>query len=217
MKTFLDVATILSGFATLIISVLTVFLLRENRLLRKAGSEPRVVAHFDIHPSGAGAINLSLSNIGTGAALDVLFKIKADQEVFNQHGVQLDIYQNRAPMTLIAQGQKISFLFGVARPLFKSDHRSTNLPPFEVSVQWKDSGGRRFSQSYTLDISQYSGLAGMSARPPIYEVSQTLKKIEKHLSSISSWDARQVDLIDATKLEHSTRGFLISQKPPRSE
>ncbi|MBF4296056.1 hypothetical protein EAY24_22610, partial [Vibrio anguillarum] len=49
-----DISTILSGLSTVAIAVLTVLLWKENRLLRKAGSEPKLVAYFEPHPDGTG-------------------------------------------------------------------------------------------------------------------------------------------------------------------
>lgn len=138
MENWKNLAAVLSGLSTLAIAALTVFLWRENRLLRKAGNEPRVVAHFDFHPDGNGAVNMSLSNIGTGPALNVSFEVEADQKDFNLYSIQLDIARKRAPMTLIAQGEKVSFLFGISFNLFKQKGNDTPKPmnPFSVIVRW---------------------------------------------------------------------------------
>ncbi|HAS6244658.1 TPA: hypothetical protein I7174_22455, partial [Vibrio vulnificus] len=60
LELLIDISTILSGLSTVAIAVLTVFLWRENRLLRKAGSEPKLVAYFEPHPDGTGGLNISV-------------------------------------------------------------------------------------------------------------------------------------------------------------
>jgi len=180
-----EFATVLSGFATVVIAVLTLFLWKENRLLRKAGSNPIVVAHFDMHPDGTGGVNMSLSNIGTGPALDVSFEIEANQDNFNQYSIQLDIARKRAPMTLIAQGEKVSFLFGVAHNLFTPKNLnqakqlgSKPLDPFNVIVKWSMVGSKvPHQKKYILDISQYVGLPGMMNKPPSLKIAVFVKVV----------------------------------------
>lgn len=209
-----DIATVLSGFSTLAIAFLTILLWNENRLLRKAGSSPRVVAHFEIHPEGTGGINLALSNIGTGPALDISFEIEAEQDNFSKYSIQLDTSRQRAPMILIAQGEKVSFLFGISFNLFKTTAgEEIPLKPFTVTVQWKSVGSKKLDcEKYTLDISQYAGLPGMLSKPPMLKLVDELQGIKKQLAEITSWDHSPVDLIDATKPDQTMRAVLIAKR-----
>jgi|GEM_PF-2099373 len=217
MENWKDLATVLSGFSTLVIAFFTLFLWRENRLLHQAGSEPRVVAHFDMHPDGTGAVNMSLSNIGTGSALDVYFELEADQEDFTQYSIQLDIARKRAPMTLISQGEKVSFLFGISFDLFRKKGKGEIKPlnPFTVVVRWRSINRKeKFCERYTLDISQYAGLPGMMGKPPLLKVVDELKGIKKQLSEIASCETSMVDLIDATQPDQSIRALLFAKNLP---
>lgn len=209
-----DIATVLSGFSTLAIAFLTILLWNENRLLRKAGSNPKVVAHFEIHPEGTGAINLALSNIGTGPALDISFDIEVNKEDFGKHLILLDTARQRAPMTLIAQGEKVSFLFGVSFNLFKTTAgEESPLKPFNITVRWKSVGSKKLvCEKYTLDISQYAGLPGMLSKPPMLKLVDELQGIKKQLAEITSWDHSPVDLIDATKPDQTMRAVLIAKR-----
>lgn len=214
------ITTVLSAFATVAIAVLTLLVWKENRLLRKAGSNPMVVAHFDIHPDGTGGVNISLSNIGTGPALDVSFEIQANQENFNQYSIQLDVARKRAPMTLIAQGEKVSFLFGVSFNLFRPKNTdqlesvgSKPLDPFTVIVTWRAVGSKAWSkENYVLDISQYAGLPGMMNKPASLKVVEELQGIKKQLSKITGWEHSMVDLVDATKSDQTIRALLIAPR-----
>ena len=213
----IDIESWISAISTLVIACLTGFLYYENRLLRKAGSTPRVVAHFDINPDGAGGINMSLSNIGSGPALDVSFEIIVDMEDFRQHEILLDTTRQRAPMALIAQGQKVCFLFGITFELFRTkDNREYKpLNPFRVIVKWKAVGSKKvISEEYSMDISQYAGLPGMLAKPPLVKITDELRGINGQLKKISSWEPAIVDLIDATKPDQqsNTRAIIVASK-----
>src|SRR5690554_1891453 len=112
MEWLVDLGTITSGFSTLVIAGLTFFLWRENRALRKAGSEPKMVAHFEIHPGGSGAIDISLSNVGTGPARDVSFNLKTNDD-FQNYSIDFNWLEKRSAITLIPQGHKLSFHFAM--------------------------------------------------------------------------------------------------------
>jgi len=214
---WIGIWTAVSAISTLTIALLTLFLWNENRMLRKAGSSPRVIAHFDMHPEGTGGINMSLSNIGTGPALDVSFEIAVDKENFSQYGIELDTSRKRAPMTLIAQGGKVSFLFGLGSSLFWTKEKKEFIPlkPFKVVVKWKTVGSREvFTEECVLDISQYAGLPGMMTKPPILKVADELRGIKKQLGKITSWEPTIVDLIDGTKPDqkYPFRAILVSPR-----
>nr|MBF4344337.1 hypothetical protein [Vibrio anguillarum] len=113
VELLIDISTILSGLSTVAIAVLTVFLWRENRLLRKAGSEPKLVAYFEPHPDGTGGLNISVANVGTGPARDVYIQFKGEESDFTNYDLILDCTEKRGPLTLIPQGEKISVLFAI--------------------------------------------------------------------------------------------------------
>ena len=140
MKLLIDISTILSGLSTVAIAILTVFLWRENRLLRKAGSEPRLVSYFEPHPDGTGGLNIAIANIGRGPARDVFIQFKGDESSFSNYDLILDCSNKRGPLTLIPQGDKISVLFAIGYQLFKPKNaeKKEPLPPFTIVLKWTD-------------------------------------------------------------------------------
>ena len=60
------VVVALFSIATVIVSLLVV---RENRLLRQAGNSPTIVGYLMPHPDGHGGINFVIENVGTGPRL----------------------------------------------------------------------------------------------------------------------------------------------------
>lgn len=207
------IATTVSGYSTFAVALLTYFLWKENRLLRKAGSEPRVVAHFEIHPDGTGGINMALSNVGTGPAFDVSFSFEADQSDFQKYDIIADYFRDRPAMTLIAQGEKVSFLFAVGFQLFKpkgAKEKDLNpLKPFVVKVNWRASNSKRIhSERYVIDISQYAGLPGMTSKPHLLRIADELSGIRKQLVELTSREMPLPSLIDATNPEQSMRSLI---------
>lgn len=197
--------TMIGGLSTLAVAILTVLLIRENKLLRKAGSAPRVVAHFEFHPDGNGGLNLALSNVGTGAALDVSFSFEYDDEDFNNYNIIVDYAQKRPAITMIAQGDKVSFLFAVGFQLFKPKDKnvSKQLKPFQVNVSWRAPGSSKlFSERYPLDVAAYAGLPGMMNKPPLLKIADELCALNKNLASCAC-----MPLLDATMPEQSTRSI----------
>lgn len=198
--------TMISGLSTLVVAALTVFLVRENKLLRKAGNSPRIVAHFEFHPDGNGGLNLALSNVGTGPALDVSFSFEYDDEDFKNYNIVADYAQERPPMTMIAQGDKVSFLFAVGFHLFapKDGSISKQLRPFKAKVSWRASDCKQqISEIYSLDVSAYAGLPGMMAKPPLLKIADELCALNKKLASRAC-----APLLDTTTTEQSTRAVV---------
>jgi len=200
--------TMIGGLSTLVVAVLTFTLVRENKLLRKAGNSPRVVAHFEFHPDGNGGLNLALSNVGTGPALDVSFSFEKDDADFNNYNIVVDYAQERPAMTMIGQGEKVSFLFAVGYQLFKpkDPNVSERLKPFDVKVNWRASDcSKPFSKKYQLDVSAYSGLPGMMNKPPLLKIADELASIKTQLASGSGSSAR---FLDATTPEQGMRSVV---------
>lgn len=201
-----DIATILSGFSTVVIAILTVFLWRENRLLRKAGSEPSLVAYFEPHPDGTGGLNVSIANIGTGPARNVYFQFLEGSEHFSRYNLILDCTTKRGPITLIPQGEKISILFAIGFQLFKpkdSDSKEP-MPPFSVRLEWTSlNGADAKCEDYLLDVKPYADLPGLINKPYLLKVVDSIDGVGKGVSKLNQ-DVRSLsNLIEASSLANS--------------
>jgi hypothetical protein len=80
-------ATVILTLTTIVYAWHTSVLARENRLLRKAGTEPDVVAYLAQHPRHRTALEFVLGNVGRGPAYDVSFKIVSGGDDFAAHEV----------------------------------------------------------------------------------------------------------------------------------
>lgn len=201
-----DIAAILSGFSTVIIAILTVFLWRENRLLRKAGSEPNLVAYFEPHPDGTGGLNISIANVGTGPARNVYFQFLGGATHFSRYNLILDCTTKRGPITLIPQGEKISILFAIGFQLFKPKDSDTNepMPPFSIRLEWTNlNGANAKCEEYLLDVKPYADLPGIINKPYLLKIVDSIDGVGKNVSKLNQ-DVRSLsNLIEASSLEHS--------------
>lgn len=210
----------IGGLSTLVVAILTIVLINENRLLRKAGNSPRVVAHFELHPDGTGGLNMALSNVGTGPAFDVSFSFERESGDFENYRVIVDYAKERPAMTMIAQGEKVSFLFAIGFELFrpKDSKVSKQLKPFYVRVNWRASGGKELmSEKYQLDVSAYAGLPGMMGKPHLMRVADELTEIKKHIAKLTSLAGTSAPFVDATSPEQGMRSVVKGSPPPASE
>ncbi|MDR2196031.1 MAG: hypothetical protein LBE50_05455 [Gallionellaceae bacterium] len=214
------IGAVVGGFSTLIYTGFTYALLRENRALRKAGSEPRVVAHFEPHPAGNGALQIVLSNVGTGPAMDVSYSFEYDSNDFKNYNILLKYDAERSAITMIGQGEKLRFIFATGFDLFnpRNPKISSHLAPFHIKVNWQSIGSTKaVSKKYLLDVSAYVGLPGVVEKPPMVKVADELESIKKYISKLTSStilrpDSPDAEILDTTSLEQSSR----SSKPIHS-
>ena len=134
-------AGLVTAVATATIAVSAVFtvwltrnLTKENRLLREAGTEPKVVAYLKLDPYRVNVVNFVLANVGQGPAKDVEFTFQADEGDFENHDVQIGNSSDRTLTTMLPQGERIETFFGAGLLLMTEP----KLQPFTVSVRFQD-------------------------------------------------------------------------------
>ncbi|MDP2372203.1 hypothetical protein [Reyranella sp.] len=195
-------SNLITAASTVVLAALTAFLWFENRGLRKAGSAPQVVAYLLAHPDGNGAVQFILANIGKGPAFAVKFSLICDEADFDAHDVLLRNDAERMPMAVLPQDEILSSLFGIGFKLFGlvGDKRIAPLKPFSVSIEYHDVLGRKSKSQRVIDIKQFAGLAGITAKSNERQVAQSLEKIERHLATIARQSSRFNAFVDVTQL-----------------
>ena len=150
------VAAVAIGIFAAFTVILTTIIAKENRRLRRAETEPEVVAYLRIDPLKPVAINFVIMNVGRGPAMNVRFTIGGDDADFAKHRVAYIHDVNWAPIGMLPPGESFETLFGVGHELLKSPP----LMPFGVEINYQDLGGRRSrSTNQLLDVSQFTGVA----------------------------------------------------------
>ena len=81
------VATVVIAIFAIITAWLTKALADDNRLMRKAGTEPEVVVYLTTNPRYPQDIFFVLANVGRGPAKNVEFTLQGDMNDFETHQV----------------------------------------------------------------------------------------------------------------------------------
>lgn len=128
-------------------------LVKENRILRKAGTEPEVAVYLKADSEKRRFRNLVLANVGQGAAKNVVFTILADRADFENHRVSSLLPTNSKikGASFLPQGERIETLFGYSPTLLKGEDQ---LRPFKVDVSYENMKGVSMSTTYELDIDE---------------------------------------------------------------
>ena len=109
---------------------------QENRLLRKAETEPKVIAYLVIHPQYPLYTNFILANFDRGAARNVKFNFNVngdiDESDLSKFGIEFWNSNERTAISFLPQGEKISI------PIGHSFLSKPQCPAFEVSIEYQD-------------------------------------------------------------------------------
>ena len=175
------IATIVIALSAVITILLTRSLVKENRLLRKVGEEPKVIAYLAGDPRHWYDINFILANVGRGPARNIEFQIDLEEKYFGHNRVAPMNNPDRKSFDFLPQDEEICMLLGSGPQLIQQ----MRLPPFKVNVQWENLKGTTYSDEYELDVSQFLGIF-FSGRPADHEIAETLAKIDKHLEKLAS-------------------------------
>ncbi len=150
---------LISAIATVVIASfagITVWLTRalaeENRLMRKADTEPKVVAYLAADAQRPHAINFVLANVGRGPARNVEFTIEGDMGDFKSHDVSSSFtsHSGGRGTDMLPQGERIQSFFGSGPALLSPPA----LRCFDVSITYEDLSGRTHKNSCQLDVGQ---------------------------------------------------------------
>ena len=153
-----------TAIATLIIAVSTIIsvwiskeLAKENRLLRKASTEPEVAAFLKADSQRNRAVYLVLANVGQGPAKNVKFNIRASSDDFMRHRVSSVHTTDTVVMaaSFLPQGDSLESFFGRSHILLEQPP----LQPFEILVTYEDLRDTPYEATYRLDVAEHNWIA----------------------------------------------------------
>lgn len=187
-ENYQDIATLIfSGvvaLSTVVYAVLTALLVVETRQMRRAQTEPKLVAYVEPREEFINFAHLYIQNVGPGPAFDVSFKLTAKKD---DEGAQL----------LIDDFSKSRFLeTGVEYigPTQRMRSRDTAFTQefdkkikaiLNIELSYRSSTGKKYSDKYSIDMSQFEGAGGLGI-PHLYSIAQSLKKFQEDFHRISS-------------------------------
>ena len=173
-----DITVIFSGVvtaATVVYAILTWKLVSETQKMRKVQTEPKISVIIQSREEWIGWLDMIIQNTG-GPAYDIKFEIEPDYEKFD--GKLLSEYGFiKNGLNYIGPNQKLQFFFTSITEEMKHS--------FEIKVSYQNSVGNIYEDIYIIDFSQFDGLNQLG-KPPLYEISNTLYKIQQDIHQISA-------------------------------
>jgi hypothetical protein len=145
-------ATLVIMVATVVYAALTRHLVFENRLLRKAGTDPQVVGYAIINPRVYAAIDFVIRNIGKGSARNVSYRIVAGGEDLGTKEIRLP--PPGIKYAFLPQDEQISVFMGMGWDLLKEPA----IEPFDIEISYQDIAGYQYKERFTIDAAQFGGL-----------------------------------------------------------
>lgn len=161
---------------------LTAILAKENKLLRKAGTEPQVVAYLSPHPRIVGPLQFILANVGQGPAFNIRFRIVVGGEDFASHEARL--VPPKIPLTVLPQGERYDTFFGMGWDMFKEPR----LLPFSVEVSYRDLRKHEHVDTFQIDVGQFDGCVTIGDHPE----EELVKAAKEIASEMQKWTSRSL-------------------------
>lgn len=165
----------ITALATIALAVLTWILAKENRLLRKAGTEPEVIAYLIPDKHHTHCLNFVLANVGRGVAKNISLEFRGKSDDFSDTYLRVDS-QGKTSFHFLPQDEKFVFLFSTATQLLKENAAI----PLSVKITYQNGLGIKRQTEHELNISGFKDFSYKSNSPE-KESAKALKDIEKHL------------------------------------
>ena len=145
--------------------------------MRQAGTDPVVIAHVEKNTDEPILMELRLTNVGAGAAMNIF----VDAEVpINAHTKNLfakpfeaDVLQGIKPLKVILQGHSVCYTLGTGPDLLGGEA----LAPFQVKLSYQDIEGSEYHSTHGIDVTEF--MAQSAASPPNTKIWRELEKIRK--------------------------------------
>ena len=217
-----ELATLIfSGVVTLstvIYAILTALLVTETRQMRRAQTEPKIVAFVEPREEFITFGHLYIQNVGAGPALNISFELNSKPEDEGAKLLIKDFSKSRFLETgvdYIGPNQRIKSQYTAFTEEFNKKIKAI----FTVTIKYKSSTNREYSDTYTIDMSQFEG-AGDLGTPHLYSIAQSLKKLQEDVHKISTGFKRiKVDSYDSNdrELEQKEREDYINERISKSK
>ncbi len=179
------ILTFVLTIATTIYVFLTRQLLRESVTVREASSRPSVVIRLSIHETQIHLLNLAIENFGNGPVLSLEFTVK--QYCQERRGVKdlAKIGFFRKGLHYLAPHERIDMF--VANAIGNLD--VLKQQPWTIGVRYRDAADRIYSESFTIDFSEFEGISRVGDSP-FEKMSESLEKIRSDFGSLISGQRR---------------------------
>jgi hypothetical protein len=195
--------------------LLTAALAKDNRRLRKAGTEPDVVAYILPDQRHLNMLNLVVANVGRGPARNVALEFVGDIKTLYERGVRL-LSRAKVPIhSVLPQDEKFVQIFGNALNIFDGDEPP---PDFVIKVHFENSVGRKISTEYRASIKDFEGLSRSNS--PEHEIAEALKQIARTVDNWGGFGRLQVETVTAAEVAREQKAqydAIMEEKKKRDD
>lgn len=147
--------------------------LREQKRTREAGTDPVLIAHLDRREDALELITFKISNVGSGAALNVCLEVEQPRDDLTDRNLIMDIFGSHHPFSVILQDTSIEFNFALGYDLLTPKPLST----FTARLHYEDLAGAKYSGNFEIDVRELSKLGAHT--PPIVRIAKAVERIAK--------------------------------------
>ena len=170
---FKTIPILVSLLVAMISSYFAANALLEQRKTREAGTDPVLIAHLGQREDARELITFNVSNVGSGAALNVQLEIEKPNDPVVNRDLLHNIFRTHHPYAVILQGKSIEFNLGLGWELLGE----SPLPPFQVKMTYTDLVGNEYESEFSVDVQEM--LAFGSHKSPQMRIVTALEKMAK--------------------------------------
>lgn len=208
--------TIAVGISTIVYAILTAFLVKETKKMRKIQTDPHIFINLEQSEFSISFIDLVVKNIGLGPAYEVKFKVIKDFEMKRKGNISNIGFIKNGLQYFAPQQITKQFIAS-----FIDDDTNLEEREFEIEVEYKNSIGDSFNEKFLLSFAQFKSITQLGSGSPLYKISKELEKIAtfiRHLTTdfhrlnINVYDSEDRK-VEEEELAKEYEEFKKSQKP----
>lgn len=172
------------ALSTVVYAVLTALLVAETRHMRRAQTEPKLVAYVKPREEFVNFAHLYIKNVGAGPAFNVSFELTTNKNDEGGNILIRDFKESRFLETgvdYIGPNQKLHSRY----TKFNDNFDKKIMAKIMVKINYKSSTNRNMSDTYAIDMSQFEG-AGNLGTPHLYSIAKSLKNLQEDVNRIST-------------------------------
>lgn len=187
---------VITGFATVVLVVITGIYVYLTWCLLKATNQPEIVVSLRPHEAHINAVMLYVENVGTGVARKVRFTGDLSSS-FDDKIALSDIGFVKNGIDVLGPGQKIQHFLVSA--LEKWDRLNQTSP--EIIVTYKGPIKYKYKRTFQLNFAEWKGV-GTIGEPPLFEIARIARKIQKDLHDLATGSSKPIILTEPLSKYH---------------
>jgi hypothetical protein len=187
------------ALSTVVYAVLTALLVSETRQMRRAQTEPKLVAFIEPREEFVNFGHLYIENVGAGPAFDVSFDLIAKEEDEGAKLLVNDFTKSRFFSTgvdYVGASQKLRSRY----TSFTEEYEKKIQAVLTVRLSYRSSTRTQYTDTYSIDLSQFEGAGGLGT-PSLYSIAQSLKKLQEDVHSVT----RGIGRVKVDNFSHEDR------------